>query len=290
MSTNHRSTTDCTATTTETDAQPGPRILADRTLGGIFVHLLGLVSGFVLPTAVYLVSDHDFTRTNARNAINWQFLYAGLYVVLFGLLGVAVAIDTVAPESTIASTVAFAFALAFAIGFVGTTILLLANLAFGLIATGTAIFGSAWSYPFAPDFVGWFEASVGGARTRRVALVGYALTAPIAFAAVFRMVMSETATGELIAAGFAGATFLVVASFIAPAIVVRDVRAAGETRSVSPTAWVASVGVPLAVAGLTYLLATLQFESTYPAGDAIYAFAGAVWVVTVAFLLWRAIR
>ncbi|WP_242611580.1 DUF4870 domain-containing protein [Natrinema hispanicum] len=95
MSNEHRSTS------TDSQTQPGPNLLTERTLSGIFVHLLGLGTGFVFPAVIYLVSKRDFTRENARNAFNWQLLFTGTFAALLGIVAVGLAIDSWAPDNTI---------------------------------------------------------------------------------------------------------------------------------------------------------------------------------------------
>ena len=59
------------------DAADGPELLAERSVLGIFIHPITLLTGFfgvgiVLAAFVYLLSSHQFTRENARNALNWH--------------------------------------------------------------------------------------------------------------------------------------------------------------------------------------------------------------------------
>lgn len=274
------------STSTDSQTQPGPSLLTDRPLGGIFVHLLGLGTLFVLPAVVYLVANRDFTRQNARHALNWQLLYTGAFVVLFGTLGVGLVVDTWAPDETVFQWIGAAFVLAFAAGLFASTFAMLLNLAFVLIATGNAIFGTAWSYPLAPDFVGWLETTANGALTWRRLLVGYAATVPIPFASLFWTGLAGGPDGGLVfTVGFALVVYLLVASILAPAVLVRDARATAESAGTPRATWLPYVAGPLAIAALTYGLAAVQFGSESPPGDAIYAFAGAFWFATVVYLI-----
>ncbi|ADD05858.1 uncharacterized protein Nmag_2295 [Natrialba magadii ATCC 43099] len=72
---------------------------------------------------------------------------------------------------------------------------------------------------------------------------------------------------------------------VKPAVLVRDVRANTDSGASPVANWIPYVGGPLVVAALSYLLASVQFGSVNPAGDAIYAFAGTFWVATVVYLL-----
>ncbi|WP_254522000.1 DUF4870 domain-containing protein [Natrinema caseinilyticum] len=280
MSNEHRSTS------TDAQTQPGPDLLTERTLSGIFVHLLGLGTGVVLPAVVYLVAKRDFTRENARNAFNWQLLITGTFAVLFGTFATGLAFESWAPENTPLRQIGTVFLLVFAVGVFVCTSVVLINFAFGLIATGKAIFGSAWSYPLAPDFVGWLEAKTEGSVVWPTVLVGYAATVPIAFAYLIWTGIAGGPEGSLVfAIGFGLVVLLTVASIITPAVLVRDARANDTSDPNSRTNWLPYVGSPLVVAVLTYVLSATQFGSENPPGDAIYAFAGAVWLATVVYLV-----
>lgn len=124
---------------------PGPSVLRERSLLGIFVHMIAFIPffGLLATAALYLVSSHEFTRTNARNALNWYLtastVTALTIAVMFGGSVVPV------PESVV-----FVIALPlFLATFVASTL----SMIYWLIATGKAIFGTAWQYPFAYEFV-----------------------------------------------------------------------------------------------------------------------------------------
>jgi len=162
----------------------------------------------------------------------------------------------------------------------------LINIAFGLIATGKAIFGSAWSYPLAPDFISFLEAKTDGSVAWRAILVGYAATVPITFAYLFWTgIAGESESGLVFAIGFVLVVFLLIASIITPVVLIRDARANAESDVSSMMSWLPYVGSPLAFAALTYILTALQFGSGNPFGDAIYAFAGTFWLATVVYLI-----
>lgn len=136
-----------------------PELLERRTLTGIFVHLLVLLpGGLVLAGIAYLVSNHPFTRANIRNALNWYLTLLSLFVVTFltfflGGDGFEVTgygtVDPLAipePVDTILVLVGAGFALALVIA-------MLLGLFYPFVATAKAIFGTAWEYPFAYEFV-----------------------------------------------------------------------------------------------------------------------------------------
>lgn len=122
------------ATTNPTEPR-GPELLDERSLLGVFVHLLALVPfGLPLVGAAYLLSNHPFTLANARNALNWHLAILALAVVLLPL-ALFVWDGFVIPA---------AFLLLVAVPLTWL---------FCLVATAKAIFGSAWEYPFAPELL-----------------------------------------------------------------------------------------------------------------------------------------
>ena len=147
------------------DAATGPELLAERSVMGIFIHPITLFTGFFgigigIAAVVYLLSSHQFTRANARNALNWHlsvFLLAVVGLVLFILgadEGTAANGEMISlpilPEPLATISVIIGFVLLFLSGVAG-----LLTIVFSIAATFKAIFGSAWPYPFAPDLLAW---------------------------------------------------------------------------------------------------------------------------------------
>ena len=146
------------------DTADGPELLAERSVLGIFIHPITLFTGFfgigiLIAALVYALSDHQFTRANARNAVNWHlsvFILAvgGLLLFVLGAdEGTTASGETVAlsilpePLATIAVVVG-------GIGLFLSGVAGLLTIVFSIAATFKAIFGSAWPYPFAPDLIG----------------------------------------------------------------------------------------------------------------------------------------
>lgn len=131
-------------------AEPGPSLLSERSLLGIFVHLIGFATGLVGPGLVYLVSENEFTRANARNALNWQLflapVFVGIIVFLVGGMGVS-SLGTIPEALELALFVPLSLLLAVAF------VLSLLTFVFPVVATAKAILGEAWEYPLAPEFV-----------------------------------------------------------------------------------------------------------------------------------------
>lgn len=136
----------------------GPALLNERSITGIFVHPLALFTGIFGAGLVYLISSHEFTRANARNALNWHLSILILSILAFvtfflGADQMTIGGDAVqwsplpAPVDGIVGLLGAA--LLFAAGFAW-----LLTVVFALIAMFKAIFGAAWEYPLSRDLVG----------------------------------------------------------------------------------------------------------------------------------------
>jgi hypothetical protein len=144
------------ASTTSTPST-GPELLTERSIGGILVHLLSLFTGIIGDGIIYLISNNEFTRANARNALNWH-----VSVLALTIIAILVFIPG-ADELTIGGEVMEWSLLPSPLGsvftFIGILLLLLVmltwllTLIFALIATIKAISGTAWKYPLAREFV-----------------------------------------------------------------------------------------------------------------------------------------
>jgi hypothetical protein len=106
-----------------------------RTIAGVIVHGFALLFGIFGAGPAYLLSNSDFSKSNAKNALNWQLFYILSVVVLFA---VAFLIEV--------NIVGF---VALLLIFVITAL----DLGFCLYATYKALHGTAWDYPLAPSFV-----------------------------------------------------------------------------------------------------------------------------------------
>lgn len=121
----------------------GPNLLLERTLGGIFVHLFGPILGILLALPLYIASDHGFTRENARHVMNWHLTVLGVFVAaVVWILGV----DLLGLPDSIAILLFFPL-------FFGLLYITIGTLLFALIGTIKAVFGTAWKYPLAPEFI-----------------------------------------------------------------------------------------------------------------------------------------
>lgn len=105
-----------------------PPTSSGNTTMAALTHVLALFTWIVGPLVVLLVTDDEFVKENARNALNWQITFT-IYMFVSTLL------------------------VLLAIGIVFIVLLGLIDLVFIVIATVKAADGEAWSYPITIDFV-----------------------------------------------------------------------------------------------------------------------------------------
>ena len=146
---------------TSTRPASGPELLNERSLGGILVHLLGLITGFLGPVIVYAAAKNEYTRENARHALNWHVTVFALMIVAMVTFFLGADELTVGGEATELSLLPAPLDTVFAVVGVLLVLLLmiaiLLTLVYTLVATVKAIFGSVWTYPGAVDVVGRFR-------------------------------------------------------------------------------------------------------------------------------------
>jgi uncharacterized Tic20 family protein len=141
-----------------TATAPAPESPANRTVGGVLVHLLALPLGLFGAGLVYLLASHPFTRANARHALNWHL--SVVLVTVLGGLAFLLGADTVRVAGAVVGSAAILpppFDTVFAM--TGWLLLFVAMVGwfmtaiFAVIATAKASFGTAWSYPAAFELV-----------------------------------------------------------------------------------------------------------------------------------------
>ncbi|MBP1921938.1 putative Tic20 family protein [Halorubrum alkaliphilum] len=146
---------------TSTSTATGPELLDERSLGGILVHFLGLLTGFLGPGVVYVAANNEYTRENARHALNWHVTVFALTIVAFVTFFLGADELTVGGEATELSLLPAPLDTVFMITGVLLVLLLfvavLLTLVYTIVATVKAIFGSVWTYPGSVDIVGRFR-------------------------------------------------------------------------------------------------------------------------------------
>lgn len=271
-----------TASTTE-----GPSLLEERSIGGILVHFVAIPTGAVGAGLVYLVSTNDFTKQNARNALDWHLTVLALTVVTFGSLF----IHAVVTGQGVTDVATFPSPLATVTRGVITVLLSLwmfiMNWTFfvGFIAMGKATFGTAWRYPLTPAVVERFGSRIVLPGGWPVIVIAYVALAPIVIVAVV--------FGARDGVGFFAATFGLIGLImvLTPLAVVAMYLHGDRTRPADAN-WqphvVVYMGAPIVVAVTGYVLSETFTDSINPAGDAIYVFLAAFWVSSIVYVVqWR---
>jgi len=69
---------------TSTPPTPGPKLLEERSLGGILIHFLAIPTGVVGAGILYLLATDEFTKRNARNALDWHLTVLLITAITFG--------------------------------------------------------------------------------------------------------------------------------------------------------------------------------------------------------------
>lgn len=98
----------------------------DKTLS-ILCHVLGLLTGFLGPLIILLVSEEKNEKKHAKIVLNWQFSYL-IYLI------------------------ASIFLMIILIGFLGLVVFSILNLIFSIIGAVKASEGKFWKYPISIPF------------------------------------------------------------------------------------------------------------------------------------------
>lgn len=274
-------------TSASTSTAPGPELLNERSISGILVHLLSIPTGVVGAGIVYLVATNEFTKRNARNALNWHLAVLALTALTFGsaftyaeLTGQGIT-NGVPLSAPIAAGGSFVISALFLVWIIITTCTFLV----AFIATGKAIFGDAWRYPLTPALVERFGSQVELPGGWPIVIVGYVVVAPLVIGTVF-LGPHEGPIFFVAVFGLLG-LIMVLTPLTGVAMYLYAKRASAIDTNWKPHT-VAYIGVPVLVGFLAYALSGAFTDSINPAGDAMYVFLAAFWVSAIAYMLrWR---
>lgn len=112
----------------ENGSSPNGSLLDDAEAIGVIVHVAALLTTFIGPLIVLVISDDPFVQENVRNALNWEIM-----VVIYSFISVLLAF--------------------FMIGLFMLAAVAILNVIFCSIAAYKASQGEAWSYPLTYDFL-----------------------------------------------------------------------------------------------------------------------------------------
>lgn len=126
----------------------------NRSVGGVLIHGFACLTTVFGAGLVYVLSSTEFTKQNARNALNWHILlltlFAGGFLSFslgadeFTVLGVDIALNLLpGPLGLLAFGIGVLLLLIWVLG-------LVLMLVFATVATIQALRGKAWRYPLSP--------------------------------------------------------------------------------------------------------------------------------------------
>lgn len=95
---------------------------------GMIAHILGIFTGFIGALVIYLIAEDDYTKNEARKALNWQISLI-IYFVISGVLMLIL------------------------IGFLLMVALSIMNFVVCIIAAIKANEGKDWDYPLSISFL-----------------------------------------------------------------------------------------------------------------------------------------
>jgi uncharacterized Tic20 family protein len=270
-----------------TPPTPGPKLLDERSLSGILIHFLAIPTGVVGAGLLYLLATDEFTKRNARNALDWHLTVLLITAITFGSLftyaeftGQGITDISILPSSV--STVAgIVISALFTLWFAATVW----TFAVGLIAMVKAIFGTAWRYPLSLALVERFESQGNLPGGWPLVILGYIILSPLLIWAVF-FGSANDIMSILSAFGLIG-LILVLTPLTGVAMYLHSKRDWLQGDAQQPYVLV-HVGGPIFVAAIGYVVLSRFTQSIYPQGDAMYVFLAAFWISTLAYLIrWR---
>lgn len=262
----------------------GPNLLEKRSVGGILVHFIAIPTGAIGAGLVYLVSTNEFTRRNARNALDWHLTVLALTVITFGSLftyaeltgqGVTDVVVLPPPLATAANVLILALLSLWMVVTFWTFIV-------GFIAMAKATFGTAWRYPLTPALVNRFAPRVALPGGWPLLLVAYTVLAPLIVGTVF---FGPREGAVFIASGFALiGLIMVLTPFAGVAMYLHGERTRPADATWQPPI-VAYIGAPIVAAVVGYALSATFTDSINPAGDAMYVFLAAFWMSSLVYIV-----
>lgn len=279
---------DSQTTATDGDATSEPQLLVDRSVAGILVHFIAIPTGIAGAGLVYLLASNEFTRRNARNALDWHLTVLGLTAATFGSL----AIYTEGTGQGVTDIATFPSPVSTAAGVIVPVLLTLwggvffLTVAVGLAAMGKAIFGSAWRYPLSPPLVDRYGSFVAVDNNWPLVIAAYAVSFPAVMWGVF-FGFDGTIVFFLVGFGLLG-LLMILTPLTMGAMYIHGDRDRPRNAAWQPPV-VAYLGVPIGVGLLGYGGSRLFTDSMYPLGDAMYVFLAVLWVSAAVYLSrWRA--
>ena len=267
-----------------TPPTPGPELLDQRSLSGIFVHFLAIPTGIVGAGLLYLLATDEFTKRNARNALDWHLTVLLITAISFGSLfayaeftGQAMTDVAILPSS-VSAVGGIVILILFTLWFAATVW----TFVVGLIAMVKAIFGTAWRYPLSLALVKRFESHINSSGGWPLVILGYVLLSPLLISAVF-FVSTNDVMSIFSAFGLVG-LILVLTPLTGVGMYLHSKGDWLHGDAKRPYIAV-HVGVPIILAAIGYAVSSQLRQSISPQGDAMYVFLAAFWISSIAYMI-----
>jgi uncharacterized Tic20 family protein len=114
----------------------------DTEMLSILAHALGIITGFLGPLIILLMTSDTNVKNHAKKALNWQITFLIIFIILFMTLFVSFFLIFINP---------FFFIVYFLL-FIPVFALSIANLILCIIAALKASKGELWNYPLSFPF------------------------------------------------------------------------------------------------------------------------------------------
>ena len=267
-----------------TPPTPGPELLDQRSLSGIFVHFLAIPTGIVGAGLLYLLATDEFTKRNARNALDWHLTVLLITAISFGSLfayaeftGQAMTDVAILPSS-VSAVGGIVILILFTLWFAATVW----TFVVGLIAMVKAIFGTAWRYPLSLALVKRFESHINSSGGWPLVILGYVVLSPLLISAVF-INSANDVISIFSAFGLVG-LILVLTPLTGVGMYLHSKGDWLHGDAKRPYIAV-HVGVPIILAAIGYAVSSQLRQSISPQGDAMYVFLAAFWISSIAYMI-----
>ena len=268
----------------------GPNLLEERSVGGILVHFLAIPTGVAGAGVVYLLATNEFTKRNARNALDWHLTVLALTVVTFSSLFTYAELtgQEATDITTLPSLVSVPSAISAVTALVVPTLLSLWfavtfwTFVVGLIAMGKATFGTAWRYPLSPALIEPYGSRVDVPSKWPLVVLAYVVVLPLVIGGVF-FGPTEGAVLFVSVVGLLG-LIMVLTPLTAVAMYLHGERDWPPGADWQPHV-IAYIGVPVLTAAVGYVISRTFTESVYPPGDAMYVFLAAFWISAIVYVI-----
>ncbi|TYT61715.1 hypothetical protein [Natrialba swarupiae] len=120
---------------------------------------------------------------------------------------------------------------------------------------------------------------------RRNLIVGYAIMAPMFFSTVVWSAVVGTPSSDFgFGILFSSVLMLLLTSIVTFGILYKEITSIRSAEIPWKPSLSLYLGTPIGGGLMTYLIATYQFGSVNPGGDAVYGYTAFLWVITIVYI------